>query len=165
MTEYVECDIYDIPDGVRFDIPRHLQGQMVTISYGGFGRSEHGRGDPYMSRHDASSGEFQLYRRSDVAPAAPEVRAARQRLEKEQRAKERRAALLAAVLPRLAVKGVADVRREGDDVIATVHGRETRTTLALVREAAEQEYWDIHVYGVCADRTYTDILAVVEEQR
>lgn len=54
MIEYIPCNESDIPSGVRFDTPRINQGQMVTESYGGFDRSEHDYGAPYMRITDAS---------------------------------------------------------------------------------------------------------------
>jgi hypothetical protein len=53
-TKYVECDKSEIPAGVRFDTPRSNQGQIVEVSYGGFGAAEHDDGDPYMRRTDTS---------------------------------------------------------------------------------------------------------------
>lgn len=52
--KYVPCRETDIPDGVRFDVPRKHQGQIVEIAYGGFDRGEHGHGDPYKRSHDQS---------------------------------------------------------------------------------------------------------------
>jgi hypothetical protein len=54
MTKYVECKEDEIPEGVRFDVPRHHQGQIVEIAYGGFGRGEHGDGDPFKRVTDQS---------------------------------------------------------------------------------------------------------------
>jgi hypothetical protein len=51
---YIPCKLSDIPKGVRFDVPRSCQGQIVEISYGTFGRAEAGPGDPFMCRKDQS---------------------------------------------------------------------------------------------------------------
>jgi hypothetical protein len=53
---YVVCDASDIPAGVRFDVPRRLQGQTVEVAYGGFDRAEHDDGDPYKRVTDRSIG-------------------------------------------------------------------------------------------------------------
>lgn len=52
--EYISCQAGDIPAGVRWTTPRRNQGQIVTVSYGGFGKGEMDEGDPYMSRQNAS---------------------------------------------------------------------------------------------------------------
>lgn len=51
-ARYVVIAKADIPPGVRFDIPRRNQGQIIEIAYGGFSRAEHDDGDPYMSIRD-----------------------------------------------------------------------------------------------------------------
>ena len=55
-NNYIACSASDIPDRVRFDVPRRHQGQIVEIAYGGFSRYEHDHGDPYMRRLDRSIG-------------------------------------------------------------------------------------------------------------
>lgn len=54
--KYTPCDESSIPAGVRFDVPRHLQGQIVEVAYGGISRSEHGPGDLYKRVTDRSVG-------------------------------------------------------------------------------------------------------------
>jgi len=56
MDEYIPCRESDIPDGIRFDVPRRNAGQIVTVSYGGLQcqRTPHSEGAPYMHVHDAS---------------------------------------------------------------------------------------------------------------
>jgi hypothetical protein len=45
--KYVPCSKTDIPETVRFDVPGRLQGQMIEVAFGGFGRYEHDEGDLY----------------------------------------------------------------------------------------------------------------------
>lgn len=52
--QYVECPAAEIPAGVRFDLPRRNDGQIVLYYYGGFDAAPHDRGDPYMLREDQS---------------------------------------------------------------------------------------------------------------
>jgi len=54
MKTYVEIKRSEVPGGVRFDVPRRNQGQIVEIAYGGFARSEHDEGDPYKRETDRS---------------------------------------------------------------------------------------------------------------
>jgi len=54
--KYVRCNESDVPERVRFDVPRANQGQIVEIAYGGFGRYEHDVGDPYKRVIDRSIG-------------------------------------------------------------------------------------------------------------
>lgn len=61
MIVYIPCNVSDIPSGVRFDTPRVNQGQIVTTSYGGFDRSEHDHGDPYMRIADAGDRTEQYF--------------------------------------------------------------------------------------------------------
>lgn len=61
-TDYVRCQESEIPAGVRFDVPRFFQGQIVQIAYGGFERSPHGPGSPYLYRKDQSTGIVEYYR-------------------------------------------------------------------------------------------------------
>ena len=63
---YIQISASEIPDRVRFDTPRRNQGQIVTVSYGGVGRGEHGPGDLYKRVTDASNRTTTYYRRSDV---------------------------------------------------------------------------------------------------
>lgn len=53
---YTRCAVTAIPTGVRFDVPRASQGQIVEVAFGGFDRCEHDDGAPYMRRHDRSMG-------------------------------------------------------------------------------------------------------------
>lgn len=68
MARYIECERSEIPEGVRFDVPRHLQGQHVEVAYGDFGRAEHAEGDLYKRVHDRSVGPAAVtyYRRVDA---------------------------------------------------------------------------------------------------
>ena len=59
-SEYLPID--SIPRGVRMDIDRSTAGQIVTTSYGGWSRAEHGYGDPYMQERDGSDGSVRSYR-------------------------------------------------------------------------------------------------------
>jgi len=59
---YEKCAEAEIPGKVRFDIPGHLQGQIVEVAYGGFGRYEHGPGDPYKRVTDRSDRSVTYYR-------------------------------------------------------------------------------------------------------
>lgn len=54
--DYQPITLDQVPDGVRFDVPPHRQGQIVEVAYGGFGRAEHGPGDEYKRVHDRSEG-------------------------------------------------------------------------------------------------------------
>jgi len=51
---YREIPEAEIPERVRFDVPRHNQGQIVEVAYGGYGRAEMGDGDPYRRVTDTS---------------------------------------------------------------------------------------------------------------
>lgn len=57
-----EIQASEVPRGVRFDVTRRDQGQMVEYAYGGFSRGEHGEGDPYQRVTDRSTGRVQYYR-------------------------------------------------------------------------------------------------------
>ena len=57
----VPIDASQIPDDVRFDIPRRNQGQIVLVAYGGYSRGEHDEGDPYMRVVDQSEGQEAAY--------------------------------------------------------------------------------------------------------
>lgn len=65
-----------VPDGLRFDVPRRNQGQIVEVAYGGpmSQRSEHDEGAPYKRVTDASeppsSPDRVRYYRLDVAGVA-----------------------------------------------------------------------------------------------
>lgn len=76
---YAPCVEADIPAGVQFTTPRRNQGQIVEVSYGGFGRSEFGFGDPYRHRIDRSDGSSE-YARWVKAEIDPALRAAAKRL-------------------------------------------------------------------------------------
>lgn len=54
--KYVECWEREIPEGVRFDVPRRNQGQMIEVAYGGFGRYENDEGAPYKRVTDRGEG-------------------------------------------------------------------------------------------------------------
>ena len=60
-AKYVPIDASQIPDDVRFDIPRRNQGQIVLVAYGGDSRGEHDEGDPYMRVVDQSEGQEAAY--------------------------------------------------------------------------------------------------------
>ena len=53
-AEYIPCDLADIPNGVRFDVPRQNQGQIVEVAYGVIGRAPGERGDAWKSVTDRS---------------------------------------------------------------------------------------------------------------
>lgn len=53
--DYEPCRSEDIPSGVRFDVPRALQGQTVEVEYGGFGHGEHAPGAPFKKVTDRSA--------------------------------------------------------------------------------------------------------------
>lgn len=59
---YTPCRESDIPDGIRFDVARHNQGQIVEVAYGGHGRAEHCVGDAYKRVTDKSDGSVSYYR-------------------------------------------------------------------------------------------------------
>lgn len=63
VVKYVECSKDEIPEGVRFDVPRQNQGQIVEVAYGDFGRAENGIGDPWKRVTDASDRSVTYYRR------------------------------------------------------------------------------------------------------
>jgi hypothetical protein len=56
-ARYTPCSATDIPEGVRFDIPRRNQGQTIEVAYGGFSRAGHDEGDDYRRTLDRSTGE------------------------------------------------------------------------------------------------------------
>lgn len=58
----------EIPDGVRFDVTRRNQGQIIEVAYGGKSRYEHGEGDRYQRVLDRSMGPdaYTFYRRVDA---------------------------------------------------------------------------------------------------
>jgi hypothetical protein len=60
---YTKIRPEEVPNGVRFDVTLHRQGQMVEIAYGGYGRAEHDDGDPYRRIHDRSDGTVTYWRR------------------------------------------------------------------------------------------------------
>ncbi len=62
-TTYTKIEESQVPAGVRFDVPRHNQGQIVEVAYGGFDRSEHGNGDPYKRVTDRSDRSVAFYKR------------------------------------------------------------------------------------------------------
>lgn len=62
-SQYEQCKEADIPAGVRFDVPRRQQGQIVEVAFGGRRRDEHDVGDPYKRVTDRSVGEVTYYRR------------------------------------------------------------------------------------------------------
>jgi hypothetical protein len=55
----------EIPEGTRFDVPRHCQGQIVEVAYGGpsSDRYEYGPGAPLKRVHDRSDRTTSYYRR------------------------------------------------------------------------------------------------------
>lgn len=66
---YAPCDEKDVPGNVRFgESPRHPNG-IVTVEYGGFGRSAPDEGDPYKRVIDRSvGGGTTYYRRVEGRP-------------------------------------------------------------------------------------------------
>ena len=62
-TKYTEISQDQVPAGVRFDVPRHLQGQIIEVAYGGFSRWEHGPGDLYKRVTDRSDRSVSYYKR------------------------------------------------------------------------------------------------------
>lgn len=62
MTDYVKISKSEVPSNVRFDTPRRNQGQIVVVSYGGYGRSEHDVGDDYKRVTDLSDNSVEYYR-------------------------------------------------------------------------------------------------------
>ena len=72
MKKYIPCSRADIPANVRFDTPRRNMGQIVEVSYGGFGAAEHDDGDPYMRVTDRSAGTTEFFALYDgPAPVDP----------------------------------------------------------------------------------------------
>lgn len=59
-----EITLADIPDGVRFDVPRENQGQIIEIAYGGFDRAPHTSSAPFKRVNDTSRISVRYYRRS-----------------------------------------------------------------------------------------------------
>ncbi|NCY02938.1 MAG: hypothetical protein EBX36_08530 [Planctomycetia bacterium] len=55
-TCYTRVDAARVPAGLRFDVPRQNQGQIVTVSYAASKtrRGEHGHGDEWKHTFDAS---------------------------------------------------------------------------------------------------------------
>lgn len=65
---YIRCEQSQVPRGVRYDAPRHLQGQIVLVEYGGFERAAHDDGAPYKRVCDTSEGRtWTYYRLVEVA--------------------------------------------------------------------------------------------------
>ncbi len=69
-TTYIPCTLDDIPAGVRWMTPRHLQGQIVEVSYAcpTGDMSEACKGDAYRRIIDRSDQSIEYARRDDVAP-------------------------------------------------------------------------------------------------
>ncbi len=63
-AEYVRISESQIPEGVRFDVTGPNQGQIVEVAYGGFGRAEHGQGDPYKRVTDKSDRTVAYFKRA-----------------------------------------------------------------------------------------------------
>jgi len=57
---------WEVPAGVRFDVPRRNQGQIVEVSFGTFGRAEADSIDPYMRVTDHSDGQRRTYKRRSI---------------------------------------------------------------------------------------------------
>lgn len=53
---YTKIDEGALPRGVRFDVPRRNQGQIIEVAYGGFRRAEHDEGDPFKRVTDNGLG-------------------------------------------------------------------------------------------------------------
>jgi hypothetical protein len=60
--KYVPCNESEVPGNVRFTVPRYLQGQIVEIAYGNFGRHEGCPGDPYKCITDHGDRSVQYYK-------------------------------------------------------------------------------------------------------
>lgn len=58
VTDEQKCwrpiDRASIPAGIRFDVPRRFQGQIVEHAFGDYGRYEHDDDSPYMQVTDRS---------------------------------------------------------------------------------------------------------------
>jgi hypothetical protein len=74
-TNYIACTVDDIPAGLRWDVPKRNQGQIVEIAYAAprSYATESGPGDEYRRTTDTSCGvddpaRVRYERRSDVAP-------------------------------------------------------------------------------------------------
>lgn len=74
-ANYIPCREIDVPEGVRFDVPRRHQGQIVEVAYGGWGRGEHDEGDEYRRVIDKSDRSATWEVRADL-PASYRVGAA-----------------------------------------------------------------------------------------
>ena len=61
-ASYVPCSPADVPGGIRWDVPRRHQGQIVTVSYGDFCADEADIGAPFKRIHDASDGTTEYFR-------------------------------------------------------------------------------------------------------
>lgn len=62
---YVPCRESEVPGDIRFDVPGHLDGQIVERAYGTRGRAEAGVGDPWKRVTDRSTGAVTYYRLAD----------------------------------------------------------------------------------------------------
>ncbi len=62
-TTYTPIEESQVPAGVRFDVMRQNQGQIVEVAYGGFDRAEHGNGDPYKRVTDRGDRSVAYYKR------------------------------------------------------------------------------------------------------
>jgi hypothetical protein len=58
---YQEIDETQVPDGVRFDVPRRNQGQMIEVAYGGFGAGPWDDGDLYKRVKDRTAPTTRFY--------------------------------------------------------------------------------------------------------
>ena len=62
MAKYTQINESDVPSGVRFDVPRRHQGQIIEVAYGGWGRYEHDDGAEYKREIDRSDRSAAYYR-------------------------------------------------------------------------------------------------------
>lgn len=76
MTHYIPCKLDQIRTGVRWDVPAHLAGQMVEVSYANANpreRSAASDGDAYKCVTDRSlrrcDPEHEIYYRREDVPA------------------------------------------------------------------------------------------------
>ena len=66
-TTWIEIQSWDVPPRVRrWDTPSHLQGQILEVSYGAFGRAEAGDDSLYKREVDRSTGVTKYYRRAEA---------------------------------------------------------------------------------------------------
>jgi hypothetical protein len=62
-VKWEQCNEYNVPSNVRFDVPLQNQGQMIEHAYGTFGRYEADESAPWQRVTDKSTGRVAYYRR------------------------------------------------------------------------------------------------------